>query len=50
MRPRIPASTTYGGLPGDVSAGDPILIDDGRVRLQVLAIRYQPEAAGEYHR
>ncbi len=26
-------STTYKGLPGDVSPGDPILIDDGRVRL-----------------
>ncbi len=31
-------STTYGGLPGDVSVGDPILIDDGRVRLEVLAV------------
>ncbi len=26
-------STTYKGLPGDVSPGDPILVDDGRVRL-----------------
>jgi pyruvate kinase len=32
-------STTYDGLPGDVAAGDPILIDDGRVRLEVLSVR-----------
>ncbi|MEO5710665.1 MAG: pyruvate kinase [Nocardioidaceae bacterium] len=31
-------STTYEGLPGDVSAGDPILIDDGKVRLEVLEV------------
>ena len=31
-------STTYGGLPGDVSPGDPILIDDGRVKLEVVAV------------
>jgi pyruvate kinase len=31
-------STTYAGLPGDVSAGDPILIDDGKVRLEVLSV------------
>ncbi|MGA8209358.1 MAG: pyruvate kinase [Nocardioidaceae bacterium] len=31
-------TTTYQGLPGDVSVGDPILIDDGRVRLEVLAV------------
>jgi pyruvate kinase len=31
-------STTYQGLPGDVSPGDPILIDDGRVRLEVLTV------------
>jgi pyruvate kinase len=30
--------TTYQGLPGDVSAGDPILIDDGKVRLEVLRV------------
>ncbi len=30
--------TTYLGLPGDVSAGDPILIDDGKVRLDVLRV------------
>ena len=29
------ASTTYAGLPGDVAAGDVVLIDDGKVRLQV---------------
>ncbi len=29
------ASTTYLGLPGDVAPGDPLLIDDGRVRLRV---------------
>jgi pyruvate kinase len=31
-------STTYDGLPGDVSTGDQILIDDGRVRLEVTAV------------
>ncbi|MGI9196299.1 MAG: pyruvate kinase [Candidatus Nanopelagicales bacterium] len=31
-------STTYSGLPGDVSAGDTILIDDGRVALEVTAV------------
>jgi pyruvate kinase len=31
-------STTYKGLPGDASVGDPILIDDGKVRLEVLAV------------
>lgn len=31
-------STTYKGLPGDVSPGDEILIDDGRVRLRALEI------------
>ncbi|NPC95338.1 pyruvate kinase [Nocardioides sp. zg-DK7169] len=30
--------TTYKGLPGDVAPGDPILIDDGRVRLRVVAV------------
>src|SRR3954449_2712823 len=30
--------TTYKGLPGDVNAGDPILIDDGKVRLRVTAV------------
>jgi pyruvate kinase len=29
-------STTYAGLPGDVNPGDPVLIDDGRVRLEVV--------------
>ncbi len=31
-------STTYDGLPGDVAPRDPILIDDGRVRLTVTAV------------
>ena len=31
-------STTYDGLPGDVSAGDHVLIDDGKVRLEVLSV------------
>ncbi len=30
--------TTYAGLPGDVSPGDPILINDGKVRLEVLEV------------
>jgi pyruvate kinase len=30
------ASTTYAGLPGDVAPGDRVLIDDGRVHLEVL--------------
>lgn len=32
------ASTTYAGLPGDVAAGDAILIDDGRVALEVVEV------------
>ncbi len=31
------ASTTYAGLPQDVHVGDPVLIDDGKVRLRVTA-------------
>jgi len=31
-------STTYGDLPGDVRAGDEILIDDGKLRLRVVAV------------
>ncbi|MCL2542094.1 MAG: pyruvate kinase [Nocardioidaceae bacterium] len=31
--------TTYSGLPGDVKAGDPLLIDDGKVRLRVLEVK-----------
>ena len=31
-------STTYDGLPGDVEVGDPILIDDGKVRLEVTKV------------
>ncbi|MDQ6686878.1 MAG: pyruvate kinase, partial [Actinomycetota bacterium] len=32
------ASTTYAGLPGDVEAGERILIDDGKVALRVTAV------------
>ena len=32
------AGTTYAGLPGDVRAGDPILIDDGKIRLRVVGV------------
>ncbi|PZF84387.1 pyruvate kinase [Jiangella anatolica] len=32
------ASTTYKGLPGDVSAGDTVLIDDGRLALEVTDV------------
>ncbi len=32
------SSTTYAGLPGDVSPGDPLLVDDGRVRLRVTDV------------
>jgi pyruvate kinase len=30
--------TTYDGLPGDVSVGDPLLIDDGKIRLRVVDV------------
>ncbi|WP_129839152.1 pyruvate kinase [Streptomyces sp. RFCAC02] len=30
--------TTYAGLPGDVAAGERILVDDGRVALEVTAV------------
>ena len=30
--------TTYAGLPGDVTAGDQILIDDGKIRLKVVEV------------
>ncbi|KRF34313.1 pyruvate kinase [Nocardioides sp. Soil805] len=30
--------TTYSGLPGDVKVGDPILIDDGKLRLRVVDV------------
>jgi pyruvate kinase len=33
--------TTYKGLPGDVQPGDPLLIDDGKVRLKVTAVEGQ---------
>src|SRR5688572_7666936 len=32
------ASTTYDGLPGDVGPGDQVLIDDGRVALEVVSV------------
>ena len=32
------ASTTYEGLPGDVTAGDTVLVDDGKVRLRVESV------------
>jgi pyruvate kinase len=35
---RREVSTTYQGLPGDVSSGDSVLIDDGRVVLKVLSV------------
>ncbi len=31
-------STTYSGLPGDVSPGDTILVDDGRINLTVVTV------------
>jgi pyruvate kinase len=31
-------STTYDGLPGDVNPGDDVLIDDGKVRLEVTDV------------
>jgi len=31
-------NTTYAGLPGDVGPGDPLLIDDGKVRLEVVSV------------
>lgn len=30
--------TTYKGLPGDVNVGDPLLIDDGKIRLRVTKV------------
>jgi pyruvate kinase len=35
---KVLASTTYAGLPGDVQPGLQILIDDGRVCLEVVAV------------
>jgi pyruvate kinase len=31
-------STTYDGLPGDVSPGDQVLIDDGKIHLRVMEV------------
>ncbi|MGH8827560.1 MAG: pyruvate kinase [Jiangellaceae bacterium] len=33
------SSTTYSGLPGDVHPGDPVLVDDGRLALQVEKVQ-----------
>ncbi len=33
----VEGRTKYAGLPGDVSPGDPILIDDGKIRLEVIS-------------
>lgn len=35
---RYKVSTTYKGLPGDVKAGDLVLVDDGRIELQVTKV------------
>ncbi|MBO2449756.1 pyruvate kinase [Actinomadura barringtoniae] len=35
---RRQVSTTYQGLPGDVNPGDTVLIDDGRVALEVASV------------
>ena len=40
-------STTYAGLPGDVTAGDRILIDDGKVALEVDRGRRTARASRE---
>ena len=32
-------STTYKGLTGDVKKGDPILVDDGKIRLEVIEVK-----------
>lgn len=37
----VACGTTYAGLPGDVNVGDPILIDDGKIRLRVVAVEGQ---------
>lgn len=34
----ILVGTTYKGLPGDVKVGDPLLIDDGKVKLEATAV------------
>ncbi|MGH3096864.1 MAG: pyruvate kinase [Streptosporangiales bacterium] len=33
------ASTTYAGFAEDVEAGDPVLVDDGRIALEVASVR-----------
>ncbi|MCA1982532.1 pyruvate kinase [Nocardioides nematodiphilus] len=39
--------TTYKGLPGDVNVGDPILIDDGKVRLRVTGVENDTDVVTE---
>ena len=34
----VSCGTTYKGLPGDVKPGDPLLIDDGKIRLRVETV------------
>jgi pyruvate kinase len=34
----ILVGTTYKGLPGDVKVGDPLLIDDGKVKLEAVSV------------
>ncbi|MCY7395126.1 MAG: pyruvate kinase [Nocardioides sp.] len=34
----VVCGTTYKGLPGDVQVGDPLLIDDGKIRLRVTGV------------
>ncbi len=41
------AGTTYDGLAGDVNVGDPILIDDGKVRLRVVEVKDGTEVVCE---
>lgn len=33
------ASTTYAGLADDVESGDPVLVDDGRIALEVMSVQ-----------
>ena len=42
-------STTYAGLPGDVRPGDSLLLDDGKIRLEVLAASGQELRARVVH-
>ena len=42
-------STTHKGLPGDVSVGDPLLIDDGKVALRAQTTETPPAAPLPIH-